>query len=206
MGRRQIISGKVASKRIGGMTDFGYVGLELDSLKKLTFKEDPAVMKWEKPLSYETTLVLTNGTKVPVAKLIRVSSQPYRAVPLSGAKAGTVFDLYNDVGSLRGETAPTIRFENIKSMEFPTKNTIVLTLKQGSMGTRNEDESNDDNKGEDEDDFLTDALDDFGEGESDAGKLLPKNWAYGFTGIYSKGYFFIHGRHVKAIEFGTEQK
>jgi len=207
MGKRQIISGKVASKRIGGESNVGYLTRKFDNVKKLTFKEDPAVMKWEKPLSYETTLVLTDGTKVPVAKLIRISSQPYRAVPSSGVSEGTVFELYNDVGFLRGETAPTIKFEDVKSMEFPTENSITLTLKQGINDTRNKGES-DDNKGQSDDDldFLLRGLDDFdfGQDKSDAGKLLPKNWAYGFTGIYSKGYFFIHGRHVKAIEFSVE--
>jgi hypothetical protein len=210
MGQEQTISGKVTSNIIGGKSEVGYVNWKFDNLKKLTFKENPGVMKEEKPPSYETTLVLTDGTKVPVANLKRISSQPYSAVPLSGVEAGTVFELHNDVGFLRGETAPTIKFEDIKSMEFPTENSITLTFKQGINDTRNEGES-DDNKGESDDDldFLLGDLDDldidFGE-ESDTGKLSPKNWAYGFTGINRKGYFFIHGKHVKAIEFGVEQR
>ena len=210
MGREQNISGKVASNKIVGKSDVGYVSLEFDNLKKLTFRGVPAITQEQKPASYETTLVLTGGTKVPVANLKRISSQSYSAVPLSGVKAGTVFELYNDVGFLRGETAPTIKFEDVKSMEFPTGNTIVLSLKQGIKDTRSKGESAARNEGKkDADfDFIMGDLDDFdfGEGESDTGKLSPKNWAYGFTGIYSKGWFFIHGKHVKAIEFGVEQQ
>jgi hypothetical protein len=210
MGREQTISGKVTSNKIVGKSDVGYVSLEFDNLKKLTFKGVPAITQEQKPASYETTLVLTDGTKVPVANLKRISSQSYSAVPLSGVKAGTVFELYNDVGFLQGETAPTIRFEDIKSMEFPTGNTIILTLKQGIKDTGNEPKKDAGNEGKkDADfDFIMGDLDDFdfGEGKSDTGKLSPKNWAYGFTGIYSKGWFFIHGKHVKAIEFGVEQQ
>ena len=95
-------------------------------------------------------------------------------------------------------------------MEFPTENTIILTLKRGIRDTRNEGKKDAGNEGKkDADfDFIMGDLDDFdfGEDQSATGKLSPKNWAYGFTGIYSKGYFFIHGRHVKAIEFGVEQQ
>ena len=208
MGREQNISGKFTSNKIVGKSDIGYVSLEFDNLKQLTFKGAPAITQEQEPASYETTLVLTDGTKVPVANLKRISSQSYSAVPLSGVKAGTVFELYNDVGFLRGETAQTIKFEDVKSMEFPTENTIILTLKRDIRDTRNEGKKDAGNEGKkDADfDFIMGDLDDFGEGESDTGKLSPKNWAYGFTGIYSKGYFFIHGKHVKAIEFGVEQR
>jgi hypothetical protein len=212
MGQEQTISGKAASDIIGGKSYVGYPDWKFDILKKLTFKEDPADMKWEKPPLYETTLVLTDGTRVPVANLNRISSQSYSAAPLSGMKEGTVFTPHNDVGFLQEKTAPTIKFEDVRSMEFPTENSIILTLRQGINDTRNEGESDIDSKGKkDADlDFLLGDLEDldidFGEGEKDAGKLSPKNWAYGFTGIYSKGYFFIHSKHVKAIEFGVEQE
>ncbi len=171
-------------------------------------------MKEEKPspYRYETTLVLTDGTRVPVANLYRISSQSYSAAPLLGMKEGSSFTQYNDVGFLQEKTAPTIKFEDVKSMEFPTENSIILTLKQGINDTRNEGESDIDSKGKkDADlDFLLGDLEDldidFSQGEKDAIKLSPKNWAYGFTGIYSKGYFFIHSKHVKAILFGVEQE
>jgi len=211
MGREQTISGKVTSKQIVGKSDVGYVSRKFDNLKKLTFKEGPAVMKEENPPTYETTLVLTDGTRAPVANLKRISSQSYSAVPLSGVKAGTVFELYNDVGFFQEKNAPTIKFEDIESMEFPTENSITLTLKQSIDQTRSKGKRDTDKKAKiDEDlEFLKGGLDldiDLGEGEREAGKLSPKNWAYGFAGIYSKGYFFIHGKYVKAIEFGAEQK
>ena len=173
MGQEQTVSGKVTSKKIGGKDDVGYVSLEFDNLKKLTFKEGPAVMREEKPPLYEATLVLTDSTKVPVANLRRITSQSYPPKILSGIKGGYVFEPLNDVGFLRGETPPTIEFDDIKSMEFPRENTIILTLN---------------------------------EGKSDTMEMSRKNWAYGFTGICSKGYFFIHRKHVEAIEFSGKQQ
>ena len=206
MGKRRNIAGKVASKLIGGKSSVGNVTREFHNVRNLTFKHDPAVMKLEKPLPFDTTLVLTDGTKVPVAKLLRVSSQDYLAIPSSGIDKGTVFDLYNDVGFFRGETAPTIKFEDVKSMEFPNENTITLRLRQGVKDTPNKGRSDTRKKGVSDDDFLVRALDDLEKEKGQAGKPLRKNWAYGFTGIYSKGYFFIPGRQVKAIEFGADQR
>ena len=214
MGKTHTIIGKIASKLVGGKSNIGNVTRDFDNVKKLTFKQPPPGIKWEQPFLYESTLVLADGTKVPVAKLLRVSSQPYPASPSSGIDAGTVFDLYNDIGFLRGESAPTIRFEDVRSIEFPTENSITFTLKQGVNNARseaendadNKAESDNDNKGKAGDSFLTQALDDLLKDKGDKGKPLPKNWAYGLTGIYSKGFFFIPCRHVKAVEFGNEEK
>jgi len=208
MGKRRTIAGRVASKLIGGESSVGNVTREFSNVQRVTFKGDPTDIEWEKPLSYETTLVLTDGTKVPVAKLIRVSSQPHLAAPSSGVGKGTIFDLYNDVGSLRGETAPTIKFEDIESMEFPDENTLILRFKQGikEAGDKGETEGAIRKGGKSDGDFLVKALDELQGDKGDAGKPLRKNWAYGFAGIYSKGYFFIPGKLVKAIEFGTGQK
>lgn len=213
-GKEQSISGKVMSDQIGGKMGGGHMYVKINELKKLTFKAGSGTIKEEKPPSYEfeTTLVLTDGTKVPVANLVRISSQRYSAVPLSGVGEVTLFEQLNDVGFLHEKNAPTIKFEDIKSMEFPTEDTILLTLKRLPGDTGNSGKSEPDEEIEiDEDfEFLKDALGDldidFGQGEGTAGKPFPKNWTHGFTGIYSKGYFFIPARHVKAIEFGVEQE
>ena len=214
MGQEQTVSGKITSEQISGMSAGGYVPFKISELKKLTFKEGSADMKEEKPppYRYETTLLLSDGTRVPVANLIRISSQAYRAKPSIGMQeGGTAFTQYNDVGFLQGKAAPTIKFEDIKSMEFPTENSITLTLRQEVGDTAKEIEISAGNKGKRDPDLeilLGDELDDFDfdEEEEDAGKLLPKNWTYGFTGIYDKGYFFIYSSCVKAIEFGFEQR
>ena len=208
MGKRRTIAGRVASKLIGGESSVGNVTREFSNVERVTFKGDPTDIEWEKPLSYETTLVLTDGTKVPVAKLIRVSSQPHLAAPSSGVEKGTIFDLYNDISFLQGKTAPTIKFEDIESMEFPDENTLILRFKQDFTETDDkvETEGGTRERGKSDGDFLVKALDELEEDKGDAGKFLPKNWAYGFTGIYSKGYFFIPGKLVKSIEFGTGQK
>jgi hypothetical protein len=202
MEQEQTITGKISSELIGGKSAGGYYYVKIAELKRLTFKEGSAVMKEEKPHPYrhETTLVLIDGTRVPVANLYRISSQSYAAIPSLGMKEGTAFTKYNDVGFLQGKTAPTIQFEDVKSMEFPTENSITLTLKQGTIDAGGKDLDDFDMVEGDLDDF------DFGQVESDAGKLSPKNWAYGFTGIYSKGYFFIPAKQVKAIEFSAEQE
>ena len=222
LGQEQSISGRITSDQIGGKSSVGLYYVKIGELKRLTFKEGPGAIKEEKPPSYEfeTILLLTNGTKIPVANLVRISSQLHAAVPLSGWEEFTVFGQLNDVGFLQEKNAPTIKFEDIKSMEFPTEDTILLTLKrlmddngdEGKSDTVKEAKADKVEKEDiDEDyEFLTGALGDldidFGPGESASGKPFPKNWTHGFTGIYSKGYFFIPARHVKAIEFGVEQE
>jgi len=223
MGKEQSISGRVISDQIGGKMGGGHMYVKINELKRLTFKEGSGAIKEEKPPSsyeFETALVLTDGTKVPVANLVRISSQLYTAVPLSGVEEVNVFEQLNDVGFLQEKNAPTIRFEDVKSMEFPAENTIVLTLKRLMDDNGDEDKSDtvkeakaDTVEKEDIDEdyeFLKGDLGDldidFGAGESASGKPFPKNWTHGFTGIYGKGYFFIPARHVKAIEFGVEQE
>lgn len=211
MGQEQSISGKIISEQVGGKSGSGYAHMKIKELRQLKFKEGSAAIMEEDLPSYEfeTALVLTDGTKVAVANLNRISAQSYTAVPLSGVKEGTVFTPHNDVGFLQGKTAPTITFEDVKSMEFPTENTVILTLKQGISETAKEEKVDTVSEGDlDDFDLREGDLDDLdlGEAKSDAGKILPKNWAYGFTGIYSKGYFFIPAKHVKAIEFGVDQE
>ena len=210
MGERHRIFGRVVSKLVGGKGRFVYMTREFKNIKSLTFKEAPVVMTIEKPLIYDATLVLKDGTKIPVANLLRVSSQNYPAAPSAGVKGGDVFDLYNDVGFFRGETAPTIKYGDIKSMEFPSKNTILLTFREGDSVPDNSGQKNTPNtgggipdKGQERDEgFLLKALEDLGEKKRNTGKQQLKNWSYGFTGIFDKGYFFIDGSHVRAIEFG----
>ena len=130
---------------------------------------------------------------------------------VAGVKGGDVFDLYNDIGFFQGETAPTIKYGDIKSMEFPSKNTILLTFREGDSVPDNSGQKNTPNtgggipdKGQERDEgFLLKALEDLGEKKRSTGKQQLKNWSYGFTGIFDKGYFFIDGSHVRAIEFGT---
>ena len=211
MGKRHRIFGRVVSKLVGGKGRFVYMTREFKNVKSLTFKEAPMVMKREKPLTYDAILVLKDGTKVPVANLLRVSSQDYPAAPSAGVRGGTLFELYNDVGSLQGKNAPTIKYDDIESMAFPTPNSIMLTFKQGvntmektsGKGTDNTGEKDPEKKKGGDEGFLLKALEDLGEEKRDTRKQYPKNWVYGFSGIFSKGYFFIDCGHVKAIEFGA---
>ena len=165
----------------------GYTYVKINELKKLTFKEGSGAINEEKPPSYEleTTLVLSDGTRIPVANLLRISSQRYSAVPLSGVEEVNVFEQLNDVGFLQEKNAPTIKFEEVKSMEFPTEDTIVLTLKRLMNDNGDEDKSDtlkeakaDKVRKEDIDEdyeFLKGDLGDldidFGQDEDDAGLL-----------------------------------
>jgi hypothetical protein len=220
MGRDHVISGTITSDQIGGKLGGGFTYVKIHDLERLTFKEGSAGIEEEKPPSheYETTLLLNDGTKVPVAHLVRVSAQTYSAVPLSGVEEVTVFEPLNDVAFLQEKNAPTIRFRDIRSMEFPNENTIILTLRrdsgipenQGKGAGREKPKATVEENGEIDEDFeflkgdLGDLDIDFGADEGAVGQPFPKNWAYGFTGIYSKGYFFIPAKDVKAVEFGVE--
>jgi hypothetical protein len=220
MGRDHVISGKITSDQVGGKIGGGFTHVKINDLERLSFKEGVAGMKEEEPppYEYETTLLLTDGTEVPVANLVRISAQTYSAVPLSGVEEVTVFEQLNDVGFLQEKNSPTFKFKDVKSMEFPTEDTIVLTLKRGtgSSGDQGKGEVSEETaapaeeEGEIDEDLeflkgdLGDLDIDFGKGESGVGQPFPKNWAYGFTGICGKGYFFIPAKVVKAVEFGVE--
>ena len=220
MGRDHVVSGKIPSDQVGGKIGGGFTHVKINDLERVTFKEGAAGMKEEEPppYEYETTLVLTDGTKVPVANLVRVSAQTYSAVPLSGVEEVTVFEQLNDVGFLQEKNAPTFKFKDVKSMQFPAEDTIVLTLRRGVGGTGDQGKGDvseataapAEEEGEIDEDFeflkgdLGDLDIDFGKDESGVGQPFPKNWAYGFTGIYGKGYFFIPTDVVRAVEFGVE--
>jgi len=222
LGRDHVISGRITSDQIGGKLGGGFTYVKINDLKKLTFKEGSGGMQEEKPPlhEYETTLVLKDGTKVPVAHLVRVSAQTYSSVPLSGVEEVTVFEPLNDVAFLQEKNAPTVRFRDIRSMEFPNENTIILTLRrdsgipenQGKGAGREKPEATVEENGEIDEDLeflkgdLGDLEIDFGGEENAAGQPFPKNWTYGFTGIYGKGYFFIPAKDVKAVEFGVESQ
>ncbi len=222
MGRDHLISGKITSDQVGGKIGGGFTYVKIHDLEKLTFEEGSAGIQEEKPppCKYETTLVLTDGTKVPVADLVRVCAQTYSAVPLLGVEEVTVFEQLNDVGFLQEKNAPTIRFKDVRSMEFPTEDTIVLTLRRGPATRGNRGKGDVSEKpataaqaeGETDKDleFIKGGLEDFdidfGKDESTVGRPFPKNWTYGFTGMYGKGYFFIPAQHVKAVEFGVEAR
>lgn len=166
LGKRHRIFGKVLSKLVGGKGSLVNVTRGFKNVKSLLFKEAPMVMTRKKPLTYDTTLGLKNGTRVPVSNLLRVSSQGYPAEPSAGVRGGDVFDLYNDIGFFRGETAPTIKYSDIKSMEFPSKNRILFTFKQGvdtmektsGKGTDNTGETDPENKKGSDEGFLLKAL------------------------------------------------
>ena len=146
MGKRHRIFGRVVSKLVGGKGRFVYMTREFKNVKSLTFKETPVVMTTEKPHIYDATLVLKDGIKVPVANLLRVSSQTYPAAPSAGVKGGSVFDLYNDVGFLQDQNAPTLKYEDIESMAFPTPNSIMFTFKQDTKLLDNTSEKGTDNR------------------------------------------------------------
>lgn len=184
----------------------GYVHVRVDTLKEIRFTEDSAAIEEQPlpPLKYDTVLVLTNGSRVPAANLLRVSAQAYSAAPASGVDAGTVYTPQNDVDFFKARTAPTIEFEDIQSMEFPSENSILLTLRQGATQV-----SADPNQAALEDfDLLKGDIENLNLTDMDpnAGRLAPKNWAYGFSGVFDRGFFFIPAEHVKAVEFVSENK
>ncbi len=211
MGRRHKIEGKLLSKLVGGRGNPVDVTLEFRNVKRLIFNNSSAVALHSEAMIPDATLVLKDGKEVPVANLLRVSSQDYPAVPSAGVPEGTVFERHNDLGFLKGKSAPTFGYEDLESMAFPTPNTLVLTFRETPdttaktkgevMNARNKKVSPKD--GEDDADFLLKAVEDLARKKDVHGIGHPKNRAYGFTGIFQKGYFFIDGAQVKSIRLGT---
>lgn len=133
MGYEKTISGELGSETFKGKTDFGEFKLNSGKLKRLTFKEGPTVMKEEKPLTYDATLVLTDGTKIPVANLKRHDSYWSSKGYLIGGR--TRYYHYTDFSFLKGESLLTVPFENIKTIEFGPGSKVDVTLKNGKSAT-----------------------------------------------------------------------
>lgn len=134
MGYEKTISGELGSATFKGKTDFGEFKLNVSKLKRLTFKEGPTVvMKEEKPLTYDATLVLTDGTKIPVANLKRHDSYWSSKGYLIGGR--TRYYHYTDFSFLKGESLLTVPFENIKTIEFGPESKVDVTLKNGKSAT-----------------------------------------------------------------------
>jgi len=134
MGYEKTISGELVSETFKGKTDFGEFKLNSSKLKRLTFKEGPTVvMKEEKPLAYDATLVLTDGTKIPVANLKRHDSYWSSEGYLIGGR--TRYHHYTDFRFLRGESLLTVPFENLKTIEFGPEGKVDVMLKNGKSAT-----------------------------------------------------------------------
>ena len=182
-GKESAITGVLLDRKITGKSDFGAFSLETSQLRQLTFKSPPLFAAREqafpypiaidKAPAYDATLVLTDGTKVPVARLARFATYFSTKGYLIGGE--TQYRENADVRFLRGQSLVAIEFTALRTLQFGPGESITVTLKNGNTTTGQISEREDDR-------------------------------VDGFTGIYEKGFFFIHARHVKAIQFGPVQE
>lgn len=134
-GQERTITGKPQGGVFKGKSDFGDIELSINKLRKLTFKE-PTVPTTEKEMvSFDATLILTDGTKVPVANLKRYDT--YYSSSRFGLGGSTIHAKYSDFRFLRGESLATVAFKEIKNITFQSYNNVTVTLKNGkkAMGT-----------------------------------------------------------------------
>ncbi len=175
-GKEKTIIGKLMPGKFRGKSDFGDMEFSTSKLSKLTFKEPPIPSAEKEIASFDATIVLTDGSKVPVANLKRyyVTMEEKLFTTTIGVEKAykLVFNHKDDIRFFRGESLATVGFEKIKNITFQPDKKVTVTLKNGKQATGTL-------STEDEDDV------------------------YGFTGIYEKGDFFIEPNHVKAIDFGA---
>lgn len=177
-GQKTVISGDVYS--VGyytGKSDFGDFKLWEPDLKRLTIKEDTSVTYDKSPVSYDTTIVFSDGTSLPVANLKRFnyycSGEGY-AIGCASRYFHTAdfeFKKGNSVRKLSFTNIKSLEFKNVKKSEesFTIKGAVSITLKDGKS----------------EDGIIADSF-------------------QGITGTCDKGEFFVEPIYIKKIEFNSE--
>ncbi len=132
-GQEKTLIGKLLIGKFIGKSNYGDIELSTDKLKKITFKEDPPIRKAKnKNKLYNDTLVLTNGSRIPVADLERCSWTPSS---MYIARNDPIH--LRDIRFLRGESLLTIDFNKIKNISFHSDEKVTVTLKNGSTITGN---------------------------------------------------------------------
>lgn len=186
---REISGEFIGFGAFSGKTDFGDFKLDMNKLKKLTFNERPSAAKSEteanKSLTYDTTLLLKNGKRLPVANFERLDYYCSSAGYIMGC--GDRYEHLDDFRFMRGESLQTVPFKDIRTIEF--SNTEYGGLNGDLTGS------------------VTVTLKN---GKSASGKLTNEHSAGvdWYTGFYENGdfEFCMSPEHVKTIQFRSEQK
>lgn len=132
-GIKKTLTGKLVHSYLDGKSDFGDMSLSIDKLKKLTFKEPAITNPQEGAISYTAKLVLTDGSRVPVANLRRYDKYFSTAGYVSGGSIS--HGQYADFRFLRGESLSIIDFKKIKRITFQSGKNVKVTLKNGKEAT-----------------------------------------------------------------------
>jgi hypothetical protein len=129
-GQEKKLAGELVKGDFLGKCNFGDFSLSTDKLKKLTFRQ-PAINKAQKQTkSLTDTLVLTNGSRISVAKLRRCSTT------LSTMFVGVSdYSQFDDIRFLMGESQFIVDFKKIKKISFQSGKNVIVTLKNGSTNT-----------------------------------------------------------------------
>lgn len=186
---REISGEFIGFGAFSGKTDFGDFKLDMNKLKKLTFKEPPSAAKSEteanKLLTYDTTLFLKNGKRLPVGNFERLDYYCSSAGYIMGC--GDRYEHLDDFRFMRGESLQTVPFKDIRTIEF--SNTEYGGLRGDLAGS------------------VTVTLKN---GKSAIGKLTDEHGAGvdWYTGFYENGdfEFCMSPQHVKTIQFMPDQK
>jgi len=121
------ITGELLEADVIGQCDLGDFSLSTGKIKKLTFKE-PAISNADKQsISLNDTLILVNGSRLPVAKLRRSSTTS--STKFVGVSDYSQFD---DIRFMKGESQFIVDFVKIKNISFQTGSNVIVTLKTGA--------------------------------------------------------------------------
>ena len=140
LGQEKKLTGRLLSGQLRGGSDFGEFKIEASKLKKLTFasppppKSEEAKKKLaESRLRNRATLVLSDGTEVPVSDLRR--HDRYYSTEGYIIGGSTRYVHYTDFRFKRGESLVTLEFSKLRSIEFGSENGVTVTLGNGKTAT-----------------------------------------------------------------------
>jgi hypothetical protein len=135
-GRDTVISAALAEGIITGKSDLGDFSLPTMQLRALTFRTPPSSGAGESvpgPRAFDTVLILTDGTRVPVADLRRFTSYFSSKGYVSGGEM--VRATARNLAVVRGESHTVVSFDNITTIESGRRDSVRVALKNGSTGT-----------------------------------------------------------------------
>jgi hypothetical protein len=181
MGKEQTVKGTLESGKFQGTSAFGKFQLASGDLKQLKLNPVPTPIENKSRLPLDTTLVLSDGTKVRVGDLRRQYASTYIVhAGFSNQYTGAECDFYDDFQFLRGKALTTIGLNSLRSIEFGEKDDVIITTKDGKKATGT----------------LTDSNEIVNGNNHFAGITA-------FSGIGENGVFLIERKLVKAIQFDS---
>lgn len=132
-GKELTITGKLLSEEFAGKSDFGDLKLHTSKLLSLNFHQSPKPEEKKEEVSERATLTLEDGTQITVNTFRRHDRYYSREGYIIGGRIR--YRHYTDFRFLRGESLITVKFAEIKRIEFVGEKEVSVTLKNGKKAS-----------------------------------------------------------------------